>query len=424
MDTLIEKEIKFNENWWDDFCLKNENFTKTSVIENALSDIDVKKLSIEVLNILKNMFEYNVNVEGFRFYLGDEEQNENYIKKNIFNNPPLENEDILAYSERVFKGEKFAIIMNFTEKYSNEMAKIIREKIDPLIQKKGYPLLGLDGTIFIGNYEYTPLGIHQDRRGENVIHFHLGPGDKIMYNWEDDVYAKYADSKPNNPNIEPLLQHAQKYQFKTGDVYYMPWNKWHVGYSGELSSAITLWFNNPTKQTYTEEMFKSFTLQYINEDDSILSLDSDTSNVKPLLAVENIQKDNTLFDVLNYVSEEYRLAILSNGGWSGLPTTLSLEKVFDLEEDYIMLKDKKISTPNFFKIYFTKYEDELTFFARGYKMEIKYHPELENIIKKLNTHEVCSVDSLIKDLSKDWPIEASLYFLALLYDKKAIEIIE
>nr|WP_294926947.1 hypothetical protein [uncultured Flavobacterium sp.] len=409
--------------WWDDFLVKNENFSKTNVFKDALTKPNVDKMNTEVLNILINMSKFNTNVEGFRFYLDGEEQNEKYVVNNVFSNPPLEGETIEQYADRVFNGQKFAIIMNFTEKYSNEMAKTVRLLLDPLIQKLGTPLLGLDGTIFIGNYGYTPLGIHRDRRGENVIHFHLGPGDKIMYNWENDIYDKKADSKTNNTDIEPLLEDAIKYQFRTGDIYYMPWDKWHVGYSGDLSVAFTLWFNNPTKETYTKQMFKSFAIQYIQKNDAILTIDTDTSNIEPLLSVQNLSGETKVIDLLNHVSNEYRYAILSNGGWSGLPLTLSSEKKFNIDEEYNLLDKAKVQAPPFFKLYSVVFEEELTFFARGYKMEIKYHPELEKIIEKLNTNQVFKVDDLIKKLKKDWPKEACLYFLAMLYDKKAIEIV-
>ena len=54
-----------------------------------------------------------------------------------------------------------------------------------------------------------PLGIHQDHRGENVIHFHLGPGDKQMYIWDEDAYKELTDLKHNNTDIAPLLPHAK-----------------------------------------------------------------------------------------------------------------------------------------------------------------------------------------------------------------------
>jgi len=418
------KEKTLDNQWWDNFLSENENFKRTKVFKDSLSDREVSILHVEVLNVLRNMFKYNLNFDGFRFYIDGEEQNDEYVKKHIFSAPPLEDESIEDFAERVFKDKKFGIIMNFVEKYSNEMSKIIRLMIDPLIEKVGYPLLGLDGTIFIGNYGFTPLGIHRDRRGENVIHFHLGPGEKTMYNWDEDVYKKVADSKPNNENIEPILKDAQEYKFSTGDVYFMPWNKWHVGYSGDLSVGVTLWFNNPTKKAFTEKMFHSFALQYINDDEEILDITSDTSNVKPLLSIEDFHKDASMFDILNHVSSEYRLALDSNAGWSGLPLSLSAEEAFNLDKDYGKLNGKTIKAPEFYKIQYSRFEDELIFFARGYKMEIRYHSELENIIDKLNTHKEFEINILVKDLIKDWPLEACLFFISLIYDKKAVEIVE
>ena len=44
--------------------------------------------------------------------------------------------------------------------------------------------------------------------------------------------------------------------------------------------------------------------------------------------------------------------------------------------------------------------------------------------KMINENKEEKVTDLLSTLTKDWPIEAGLYFLSLLYDKRAVNIIE
>ena len=131
----------------------------------------------------------------------------------------------------------------------------------------------------------------------------------------------------------------------------------------------------------------------------------------------------TFTELLKYLHKEFKLAILSNGGWANIPMTLNNKIKYDVD-NYEILENKKIVTPYPFKTYYEKIDEELVVFARGYKVKIKYHNEIENIIDKLNENKEEQVTELLSTLTQDWPIEAGLYFLSLLYDKRAVNIIE
>ena len=126
--------------------------------------------------------------------------------------------------------------------------------IEPLCDLIGIPPLGYEITTFIGNYGWTPLGIHKDVRGENVIHFHLGPGRKQMYIWQDDKYEELVGKNVfNNTNIEPILDKAEEFDFGPRDIYYMPWFENHVGYTEDLSIGVTLWFKSVNNNNFSKQ---------------------------------------------------------------------------------------------------------------------------------------------------------------------------
>ena len=157
------------------------------------------------------------------------------------------------------------MIINRLENFNPDLAVLISYKIALLLKKKGIPSLGLTFNIFIGNHGWTPLRIHKDERGENVIHFHLGKGSKTMYTWDKEVYESRTEpiERLNNMNIEEFLPYANKYPFDEGDVYFMPQGEYHVGYSGSLSMGLTLWFNNPVRSRLSKRPIRAIIDQYL-----------------------------------------------------------------------------------------------------------------------------------------------------------------
>jgi hypothetical protein len=420
--------------WWEKFLQITNNRTKTAVIKDAISSEDIDVLSNEILHVISELCRLRTNKYGYRVYVEDKIVNEDFFNY-IFDNPPIKLEDIEQYADRVFKDQNFGMIINGCEKFSDPLSKKLLELISPLLEIVGIPLVGLSVHTLIGNYGFTPLGIHKDNPGENVIHFHLGPGGKTMYNWSDEVYEQINGKKKNeDKDFEELLPFAESYEFQKGDVYFMPWNKYHLGKTDGLSIGVTVWFNNPPKKDLFGKIMSSLTNQYMIKDDSIKEILSPVKDpygqetlkeMKELLIVDENILDLSFNDIFKLLHDDYKLALFSNAGWKTRTTSLSDERLFDLN-NYSFLKDKVIKVTHPFKIYNRKSVDgqEIVIFARGSKLNLRYHAEIENIIIEINKGELISSTKVIEKLSMHWPEEAGLYILSLLYDKRAIEIIK
>ncbi|OJJ17503.1 hypothetical protein BKI52_26920 [marine bacterium AO1-C] len=425
MDTV--KIESFTQEWWKNFLQINQNFTETCVIEDVMNDELVEELQLGILQVLKERYKKDDIYDGFRVYLDGEEQNDSFLE-NLCKTPPLEGEDITAYTKRMFE-QKFGIIINAGEKHSDIIANNIIKFLHPLMELVGCPPLGVEITIFIGNYGWTPLGIHQDHKGENVIHFHLGPGKKTMYTWDEEKYNELTGEEHNNKNIEPLLEHANEYPFKKGDIYYMPWNKYHVGYSGELSVGITLWFNNAPKTKYVHRILNSFRYQFLKQEKEIIPSQMDYLNnhatFEDMLSSFKLD-DNilnySLKDFLKFVYGEFKMALMSNGGWQSVPLSLDVKDDYNID-DFEKLRGQKIINRAPFKIQYRKYKQSLWVYVRGAKFEMRYFEELVNVIDTLNKNEELLVDDLLDLLPEVFPQEAVLYFLSLTLNKRGIEVL-
>ena len=418
--------IKFNRDWWLSFIEKNLSFSQTQVYKNVFSDRLIKILNEGVREMLRSRINRLDINSGFRLYIEDRKLSNSEIRKLIRNNKLNDSESIESYCTRVF-GEKYGIITNYGEKHSEILAENILKTVQPLFDIIGIPPWGLELTTFIGNYGWTPLGIHTDNRGENVLHYHLGPGNKKMYVWDDEVYEKEGKGIFNNKNVEPLLEYANEFEFGKGDLYYMPWNKHHIGYSGDFSIGVTLWFNNPTRYDFSKLMIETIQNLFLKNDQSIIESQIDYLNNEntflDFINTLNIDKD-TLNAPLQYFLKqtynEYKKCLLSNGGWQNIP--LSYHKKIDSTKDYFPnLKSKKIITNGISNIKWEKTNDRLTIYVRGTRLSFKYFPELVQIIDEINKTEFIEVSSIIKQFDT-LPEEVILYFLKVLINNKGIKV--
>lgn len=409
--------------YWLEFIDKNENFSNSCVIKDSFNVEDQIILYNGVTETLYRRINDSMLNKGFRLWLEGEQVN-NKLTEDIFKqNPPKNEEDMVEYCERIFN-KKFGIIMNNNEAFSNQLASRIYEMLEPLFEIAGIPPLGNEITVFIGNYGWTPLGIHKDHKGENVIHFHLGPGRKQIYTWDDAEYEKLVGKNVyNNKNIEPILNKATKHDFGTGDIFYMPWYENHVGYTEDISIGVSLWFKSTDNYDYSKKIIQHFISQFLPIDNKIIPPqinyleNHDTyENFKNIIFSSLDKTEYALDDFLKKIYLDYKHTLISNGGWSTVPLENNIEI---LEDDF--LKEKTITIVKPFKIIFENYKNEkLYIFVRGNRISIKFFNDFVVLIEHLNKNEKLAINKLLENISI--PEEPFLYVVLLLYKFNGISI--
>jgi hypothetical protein len=142
------------------------------------------------------------------------------------------------------------------------------------------------------------------------------------------------------------------------------------------------------------------------------------------LKIDKAELDKSFEDVVKDLYQDYTLGLYSNQGWKTRPIPLDRQldpKIMEEVNDIYHLKGKTISTVSPFKIsYKVSPNKPLLIYARGTKIEIMFHPELVEILDRLNTGEKVLTEELLARLNTVWPEEAGLYALNLLHNKKAI----
>jgi hypothetical protein len=422
---------KIDKAWWQNVLANTENLREPIVLPQVFEN-EVDTLSELTVDIFRKLASARGTESGFRVWVSDEhgviapEPTKAYDER-LCTNPPLPGESIAQWGKRIFGDRKFGIIMNDGQLYSAEMNQQIARKIQPLLDLIGMPLTGVSTTYFVGNYGYTPLGIHQDRIGEDVFHFHLGPGPKVMYTWDEELYKSISGVMNNRTNIEELLPAANKYPFEAGDIFFMPWDKYHVGYSDEISLGLTMWINNPTPAFFIRKLARSILGEITPIKDraimlnTVLSPDSGIpgdpklfEELAPYIQVDETMADLSLQEFMQFSIESYRLGLLSNGGF------VLLQAPEPVAPDALLGQTVQLTQP--FKIFHTVLKHKIFLFVRGYRLSIAYHPALPALLARLNTGEPVAVADLIEPLLGEWTEEVARYVVALLLSNRGIEL--
>lgn len=422
MENRIEK---FSDQWWDSFLKTTENMSKTSVIKDCLSKEETENLRNSVLGFIADLARERTSLNGgYRVYIEGKQLKRNELVP-IWDSPPEENETLEDWVQKTFGNQKFGMIINESERYSEKLSQNIAFKLKPLLKKMGMPTEGIIFTLFIGNYDSTPLGIHTDMPGKNVMHFHLGPGRKTMYNWDTTEYEDLVgEEKYNNQNVEKYLPHAKKYVFGEGDMYFMPEDIYHVGTQEGLSVAIACWCYNRSNHHFAIELQEILSEQYLTQTNENLKPDKnsldDTSAVEKTLNLFDIPKEleNLSFkDLLRETYKDLRYSLHSNSGYKFNPSKVKDDIIFDLNDTIIIEKPFEILYKNSFN------NEKLHVFVRGVKFELNHFNCIKILIDEINKGYELKVSELFNLLDKEWHIDVKQYILGLLHKHNGIKLL-
>ncbi|QRK08656.1 hypothetical protein JQX13_00220 [Archangium violaceum] len=155
--------------------------------------------------------------------------------------PVREDGDMEGYLARVDKwlgGKRFGLTLNRCHTQHWGHWQQITSFLSGLYEVLGVPLFGSDSAIFLGNYRYTPFGIHKDDL--HVFSFVI-EGKKTLSFWPFDSLAQ-REEVPRDPQLidkpgcvivrdqadeEKLLSQATLLHGEPGDLMYWPASYWH-----------------------------------------------------------------------------------------------------------------------------------------------------------------------------------------------------
>ncbi|RBJ70723.1 hypothetical protein C3L29_036380, partial [Pseudomonas sp. MWU12-2534b] len=158
---------QFDADSWTGFLTRTEQRSQPCVFDDALDASQARVMRRQVLDILAELGQVHKAKYGYRLWLDGlkvDELDEHFALH------PLPHENVEDWVGRAFGERKFGIILNRGEKFSPGLSQAIAHILEPALKTIGMPTEGILFTVFIGNYDMTPLGIHKDSPGKSVIH--------------------------------------------------------------------------------------------------------------------------------------------------------------------------------------------------------------------------------------------------------------
>ncbi|MGM1431289.1 hypothetical protein ACS126_18690 [Sphingobacterium lactis] len=414
----------------EDLIDQSEEMKKSCVISSVMDNEQLTFFRKSIIDVIRYICINKNAAYGFRVFDNGTKLDHEALVQNVFSQIPRTGDDGSKWISETFEDRNFGIIMNTSEKFSKPLVDLLSISLEPLLMKVGIPSGGFHTTTFIGNYGYTPLGIHKDHPGASVLHLHLGPGKKKMYVWD----RKYDEAiKSDRQNLEKHLEYAKEYSFGEGDIFFMPSEHYHIGFTDGYSAALTIWFDSHSKKSLLTKVLSSLESRYeIQGFDNEITQPFFTnkplsfSNIDRVLSSNQQLSDRPFNDVLWDAFEDFRLALISNRGWTSVPLTVEQETGFEIDSDYLTLKDKCIKVVTPFSILYKVSQErkQIAVYVRGAKIEVNYHSEIIRIINQLNNFKFIEVTYILSQFENSFPVEAGLYFLAMLYNKQGFEAID
>lgn len=413
MNLLSEDEI-FN------LSKKTESFTKPVVLKGVL----VKEKRDYLLKLLGETFinagELENNPDFGLLFNGKKATQKTRLdfRKEIQESKS----DLLKLERGVLQKNKVGIVFhslqNFNEELKLEFAKVGRVIGD----NSDFPINGFDVGCFMGNYGFTPAGIHIDSQGNSVIHFHLGPGKKVMYlidkhKYENELPA-YFRSLEILKFLEEAKGHYYEFEIEEGDLFFMPESMYHVGYTPDFSIAVTFWKQSSSILSYKNIFMKSFEQSFLDFRNKSVKISSGNDVFEKLNGIIKNRLDEDVMTLrMDDFIDNYFERVIKKLKSNGFFLTEGLKR------DAIALDTKRVYVRKEYPIQYEIDGDFLKLFLKGFEYCIKRNTSVIRVIESLNNGELRLVDELKSELQNgDLSSDEITSLLNRMYEYHAIEI--
>jgi len=377
---------------WKSFLDDSNNLSKPAQAKQLVSTKDIVEIKLLLIKVLRGFLAKEDLHVGLKIYINNELRND-LIEKMAANPPGLEH-SFKDWSQQIFGDQKFGVILIGLEEYSNSFAEKVANIVRPLLENTGLPLDGLSFLFFMGNYGFTPFGVHKESTGEDGILFHLGPENKEFYTWDDPKYNAIEHNSEVFHNVSEMLNEGKSYELEPGDAMAIPHYVYHIGNTPKFSLSVVLDYVNPPKDRFENELIKATAEEVLLSHDAYekpIKLNAPQSDLNDVLDLHSIQKK------MEITLTRKILGLKSNGGIRRKSNTTGTRIP---QSGTFSIKGKEI-----FPIYLdVQNSKETLIFARGHRIVLKNHPMLPQLIGQLNKGEQMTLNSIRQLMEPIWDL--------------------
>ncbi|CAM1365523.1 conserved hypothetical protein [Tenacibaculum sediminilitoris] len=397
---------------WEQFYKNSENLTKPSAVENLLSNNDITFLKQELKNIINRFLDKGELHKGIKVYINNELQNG--IAEEMAINKPKENETIEEWCGNFFRDKKFGVVFNSLETFSNELTERMCHIVAPLLQKAGMPLGGLSFLFFMGNYGFTPFGIHKEAKGEEGFLFHLGPNSKDFYTWDIEKYNQIEHNTQVFHEVDTMLSTSTKYPLKAKSAMFIPHHVYHIAKTDEFSLSVVMDYINPSRDYLEKKIATQIASKKLQKNPNVgylppVDITTEELDWNPLLNPKTWEQQ------FKKALSKYITGLKSNAG--------VLQPSIVENKEGVPNPPFQITGKTTFPLLIHTESTEKTFvMARGNEVVVSNNSQLSTIIEKLNTGKTISFEELQNHLTPTWELMDVFDFVSQLARVGAITI--
>lgn len=395
---------------WEKLYHGSSSLTRPVMAEGLIPENQLEEFKSLLLSIIGEFLRKGDLHLGLKTYIDNIQSQE--IPEIMASNLPQQDETLENWAYSIFGEQKFGVILNYLEEYSNEFSEKAAILIKPLLEKAGLPLEGISFLFFMGNYGFTPFGIHKENVGEEGVLFHLGPGEKQFYTWDKPEYNVIEHNSQIFRNIDEMLPESVSYSLKPGNAMFIPHQVFHVANTPEFSISFVMDYVNPPMDRFENELLKAANEENLNLQNRFqkpLHGDSPSFDWGQFLNQESIQKK------LEIAFRRHILSLKSNGG---IKRKSKPNFRLHLPNGNFIIKGKSI-----FPIQIDSQADGSNLiFARGHRIASKGHPKLSQLIQKINDGESFNLNTIQNLLFPEWDLVDIFSFFSELQKTETIDI--
>ncbi len=397
-----------NPSSWKSFFEDTHKLSKPAQAKQLISKEDISETEVLLINVLNGYLANEVLNIGLKIYVNNELRND-FIAK-MAANPPKPEYSLESWTQQIFGDQKFGIILMGLEQYSNSFTEKAATIIRPLIEVAGLPLHGLSFLFFMGNYGFTPFGIHKDAPGEDGILFHLGPGKKQFYTWDNPKYNTIKHQSKVFHNVSEMLPKGKVHELAPGDAMFIAHYVYHIANTPEFSVSVVLDYINPSKDLFENELIKETAeenLIHHTKYEKPLKLDASQSSLNELLDIHSLQRKME-------IALRRKITRLKSNGGIGKKSNKIKASIPSMNN--FVVKGKEI-----FPIYLDEQDPKnILLFARGHRIVKKPNPKLSQLIDQLNKGESIKLVAIKQQMEPLWDLIEIFSFIQDLLSIEAI----
>lgn len=307
------------------------------------------------------------------------------LENSVLYNKPESGESFQQFLTRRTGGRTFGVVVNGSEQWSDLLARFAARTFAPIVSVLGAYRTTIEVTLFIGNYGFTPFGIHIDDPYTSVVHFHVGPSSKQMTLFAKEDFHRLNGERKNCFEPRKLLPYGKTFNIRPGDLFLLPPHYYHIGYTQSFSIGVAVAISKYPDSMITKQILSR-----------AVSAEKFAVPIDELINVSDRENEPFYQWVLRSRDEFYcQMRSRANLRYSYIRYSTS---VINLDDPLILDSD--------FPITHVDAGDDLAIFARGNRFRLASNDLTRRLVDLLSEAPTTSINDLHQRLGGDISTDA------------------